>query len=78
MEAFGFFITFLHSVAGLFILGTAVICLLSCRVKPATLHAARQQLIQYSLLLALVLVVSGLFLPSLQAFSISGHPDSPL
>ena len=78
METFGFFVTFLHSVAGLFILGTAVICLLSCGVKPATLHATRQQLIQSSLLLALVLVVSGLFLPSLQAFSMSGHPDSAL
>jgi len=78
MEVFAYVVNLLHSAAGLLILGTAVILLMSLSNNSKTFDDAPQQLLNSTALLALLLVASGLFLPSLQAVSIAGNSSEAL
>ncbi|ORU94149.1 MAG: hypothetical protein A6F70_07685 [Cycloclasticus sp. symbiont of Bathymodiolus heckerae] len=73
MELFAFIAHWAHSVAGLLIVGTSVICLMSLDASTNALNAAGQRLLKSTLILAFILVLSGLFLPPIQAVSISGN-----
>lgn len=78
MEAFAHTVNLLHSAAGLLILGTAVICLISLGSNSTTIEKIRQQFLNSIVFLALILVTTGLFLPSLQAVSIAGDSTEAL
>jgi len=69
MQYFGYAIDWLYSTASLLILGTLVISLLSA--GRLTAHV-QQQLSKATVIMAVVLLISGLLLPSLQAILIAG------
>jgi len=73
MELFAFATHWVNSFAGLLIVGTSVICLMSLDGSTKILNATLQRLLKNTLILAFILVISGFFLPSLQAVSISGN-----
>ncbi|MBL4743332.1 MAG: CopD family protein [Cycloclasticus sp.] len=75
MQYIGFLIGWLHSTTSLLILGTLVICLLSVGKSPTTLY---QQLLKTTVIMVVILLISGLFLPSLQAISLAGDSSAAL
>ena len=74
MELFAFAAHWGYSVSGLLIVGTSLICLMSLEGSTKTLNSTLQRLLKNTLTLAFILVISGLFLPPLQAIFISGNP----
>ncbi|PCH83185.1 MAG: hypothetical protein COB89_01840 [Piscirickettsiaceae bacterium] len=78
MELFAFVVHWLYSVAGLLIVGTSLICLMSLGSPPRAFATTHYRLLKSTLILTFVLVISGFFLPSLQAVSISGTPADAL
>lgn len=69
MQSLGFLIDWLHSTTSLLILGTLVIALLSAD-RLTTPY--QQLLLKITVVMAVILLISGLFLPSLQAVSLAG------
>lgn len=75
MEYLGFAIDWLHSTTSLLILGTLVIALLSADRLTTPFQ---QELLKITVIMAVVLLISGLFLPSLQAISFAGDTAAAL
>ena len=75
MEYLHFAIGWLHSTTSLLILGTLVITLLSAD-KLST--PFQQLLLKITIIMTVVLLISGLFLPSLQAISLAGDTAAAL
>ena len=69
MEYVGFAIDWLYSTTSLLILGTLVISLLSADKSPAPFQ---HKLLNATFIMVVILLISGLFLPSLIAISLAG------